>query len=267
MKAKFVISAMLLLLFSYSSFAQKKKGNWGLSLTLNSIQAQVAIPLMANGGEVIIDADGNIIAKGDRYDHSISYSIVPKYYINADVLLRFEFGITSLNLKAHYEAIDVAGSLRGTHDDEITSKIYHYAPGFQWFFFKEKKIESYCGMTASYISYKPLNYHYYAADINLPSNTLHSWNDVTMITPGGFSIGAGAFAGFNIYLLKRISLGIELSSSASYYKFGGEATQAYTSFNIGGPNPAVTYYSTYSNSYKGFKISKITSSYNISFWF
>ena len=268
MKTKFFLQAMFLFLFSYSSFAQTKRElKWGLSLAMNSIQAQIAIPLMTNGGEVIIDADGNIIAKGDRNDHSISYSIVPKYYINDDILLRFEFGITNLNLKAYYEVeapLPVNG--RYTYRTEVANKIYRYAPGFQWFFLKEKKIESYCGMTASYINYKSLNHHYYSEDINLASNTLRSSNDVTRITPGGFATGVGAFAGFNIYLLKRVSLGAELSSSALYYKLGGEATQTLTEFNVLGPNPAVTYSTTYPNSYKGFKISKITSSFNISLW-
>jgi hypothetical protein len=267
MKAKIIISAMFLFLFSYSSFAQNKKGfKWGLSVAMNSIQAQVAIPLVANSGEMIIDGDGNIVLKGDRTDHSISYSVLPKYYINDDVLLRFEFGITNLNLKADFEVEDVATSYHETDEDEVTTKIYRYAPGFQWFFFKEKKIESYCGMTASYIYYQSSNYHYYHERRNLTTGALLASNDVTKITPGGFATGAGAFAGFNIYLLKRISLGAELSSSALYYKLGGEVMQTYKDFNIGGPNPTVTYYSTYPNAYKGFKISKITSSFNISFW-
>ena len=272
MRTKFFLVAMFLSLFSYSSFAQKKKGKWGLTLAMNSIQAQLAIPLMTNGGllnggEVIIDADGNIIVKGDRNDNSISYSIIPKYYIKDDILLRLEFGITNLNLKAYYETESFPGNTGFTLKNEVTTKIYKYTPGFQWFFFKEKKIESYCGMTASYINYKSLNHHYYLEDINLTANSLRSSNDVTRITPGGFAIGFGGFAGFNIYLLKRISLGAELSSSAMYYKLGGEAAMTDTQFNVSGTNPAVTYYSTYPNSYKGFKISKITSSFNISFWF
>src|SRR5437763_1473006 len=88
MKAKIIISAMSLFLFTYSSFAQNKKGfQWGLSIAMNSIQAQVEIPLITSIGGItfgpgvtIVDADGNIIARGDRVDNSFSYSIVPKYY-------------------------------------------------------------------------------------------------------------------------------------------------------------------------------------------
>jgi hypothetical protein len=182
--------------------------------------------------------------------------------------LRFEFGITNLNLKASniVEApLPVDG--RYTYSTEVENKIYRYVPGFQWYFLKEKKVESYCGMTISFIDYKSLNHHYHSENINLATNTLRSSNEITDITPGGFAIGVGAFAGFNIYLFKRISLGAELSSSALYYKLGGEATKIDTQFNVSGPNPAVTYYTPYANSYKGFKISKITSSFNITIWF
>jgi len=220
-----------------------------------------------NGGAVVIDADGNIISKGNRNDRSVSSSFLPKYYVNDDILLRFEFGITNLNLVAHSEIKDVINNARHTYDAESTNKIYRYALGFQWIFVRKKRIESYCGMTTSYINYKSLNHHYHTERINLATNTLQASNDVTDITPGGYATGAGAFAGFNIYLFKRISLGAELSSSALYYKLGGKATQIYTEFNVSGPNPAVTYNSTYPNSYKGFKISKTTSSFNISVWF
>jgi hypothetical protein len=269
MKIRFIILMHGVYSFFATAFAQtaeKKENDFGLSLAINSIQAQVAIPLVVGAGEIIVDADGNIVLKGDRNDHSISLSAVPKYYINKDVLLRFEFGITNLNLRSHYEVNDVTNSYHETDDDAVSTKIYHYAPGVQWIFMRKKVIESYCGMAASYINYKSLNYHSYHERTDFATGALQGSSDVTMITPAGFAAGAGAFAGFNIYLLKSISIGAELSSSALYYKLGGEVTLTTTEFNIVGPNPAVTYHSTYPNSYKGFKISKITSAFNISIW-
>ncbi len=133
-----IITVMLLTSISYSVFPQTKKENdFGLSIGINSIQAQLAIPLMISGGVVAIDADGNIIAAGDRNDHSISYSISPKYYLNNTILLRFEIGITSLNLKANYNA--KSGIAETISKTEILNKIYRYTPGFQWIFMREKK--------------------------------------------------------------------------------------------------------------------------------
>ncbi len=130
-------------------------------------------------------------------------------------------------------------------------------------FYEGKKIESYCGLIGTYVNYKSFHRHWYA---EYKDQTANYWGDVIEMTPGGFATGMGAFAGFNIYLYKRVAFGAELSSSALYYKLGGVATMEDTQFNISGPNPAITYYTTYSNSYKGFKISKIISSFNISFW-
>jgi hypothetical protein len=130
---------------------------------------------------------------------------------------------------------------------------------------KTKKLESYCGMTASYINYQSVHHNYYSEGRDLVTDTIQSWLNQKGTTPGGFAIGIGALAGFNIYLYKRISLGAELSSSALYYKLGGEATLEDTEGHP--PNPVLKGTSSYANSYKGFKISKIISSFNISVWF
>src|SRR5947207_9314116 len=124
MKKVTLALAILISVFSFSQAQMRKGYKWGVSLAMNSIQAQIAIPLMTNGGEVIIDADGNIIVIGDRNDHSNSYSIVSKYYINDDILLRFELGFTNLNLKAHYKVDDVTAPYREAVENEVTNRIY-----------------------------------------------------------------------------------------------------------------------------------------------
>lgn len=268
MKKTSLILAILISVISYSHAQMRKEYKWALSVAMNSIQAQIEIPLMTLtsgvtfAGAIAVDADANIIAQGDRVDNSFSYSIVPKYYIQADVLLRFELGITNLNLKAHSDA---KGSDRIITDEEVTTQILRFTPGFQWFFMKEKKIESYFGMTLSYVKYGDRNLDVYSEHREVVTDTLWYWIRQKESTPDGFAIGIGAFAGFNIYLTKRISLGAELSSSALYYKLGGK-TIAEGEQQVF-PNPAYINSYTFRNSYKGFKISKIISSYNISFWF
>ena len=268
----------LLILFNYKTYSQSaptpdgstfthennRKHNFGLSVAINSIQGQVEVPLMTGGGTQIIDADGNILAGGNRIDKSYSFSIIPKYYINNDILLRFEFGMMNLHSQANLE--EKLTFEHGIYKSEVTNKIYRYGSGFQWVFMRKKKIESYCGMTASYINYKYINTIRYSESRERLTDTLQSWGNVKETTPGGFALGFGALAGFNVYLHKRISLGAELSSSALYYKLGGDSTVEDTEFNVSGPNPSITYNYTYTNSYRGFKISKIISSFNITFW-
>lgn len=266
----------LLILSNYKTYSQSaptadgstfthennRKHDFGLSVAVNSIQGQVEIPLMAGYGAQIIDADGNILTDGKRIDKSYSYSIIPKYYINNDFLLRFEFGITNLNLNANSNEKFSFNHIISTK--VVTNKIYRYNPGFQWIFMRKKKIESYCGMTANYINYKEVYSSDYNEVRNKATDTLQYWTNAKETTPGGFAVGIGAFAGFNIYLQKRISLGAELSSSALYYKLGGETTSEDTEYSV--PGPLFTHTDTFTNSYTGFKISKIISSFNITFW-
>ena len=268
MKTKNLLTAMFISSISYSALAQfnpepAPQSRWGCSIEMNSIQAQVEIPMLAQSGGILVDADGNIITAGSRVDKSYSYSIIPKYRINNDILLRFEFGITNLDLEAN---VDAKGGL--DHDisnTEISSRIYRYTPGFQWTFMKTKRIESYCGMTATYINYKAVNNNGYGERRDLATDTIQYQGSSKIWTPGGFALGIGALAGFNIYLHRQISVGAEFSSSASYYKLGGATTgEDIQTF----PKPiTTTSIGTYTNSYKGFKISKIISSFNISVWF
>jgi hypothetical protein len=119
-------------------------------------------------------------------------------------------------------------------------------------------------MTTSYINYEPLYNNGYGEHREVVSDTLQYWIKSKDITPGGFAFGIGAFAGFNILLQKKISFGAEVSSSALYYKLGGITISESTAQVI--PNMAYSEYDTFTNSYKGFKISKIISSFNITFW-
>ncbi len=261
MKKLFLLSsAMLLLSHVYKLCAQT--GDFGLSITINSIQGQIAVPIMTGQGALLVDADGNIVVTGgNRTDNSYSYSIVPKYYINKDILLRFEFGLTNLSLKANanYNLVTV----RSINNVEVTNKIFRYTPGVQWFFMKERKIESYFGMTASYINYQSIYYNYSFEHRDVVTDTILDLGTGKQTTPGGFGVGVGAFAGFNIYLRKRISLGAEVASSALYYKLGGETIDEVVGIL---PAPTISATETYTNSYKGFRISKIISSFNITFW-
>lgn len=254
----------LLMLSIRSSYAQaRQETKWGFSFALNSIQSQVEVPLNTGPGAVIIDADGNILTGGARIDNSISLSLIPKYSISENFLLRFEIGFTNLNLKASSD--QKSSSTRVKSHTEISSKINRYSFGLQWYFMKTRTINSYFGIAMNYSNYGKLNRNLYYEYREISTDTLQYWGDGNEVTAGGFSGGIGSFAGFNIYIKKWFSVGAELSSSANYYNLGGVTTGYSIQQSL--PNPLFTNTSTYTNSYKGFKISKIMSSYNISFWF
>jgi hypothetical protein len=261
MKAKIIISAMFLFLVSYSSFAQRKKEyEWGCSVAINSIEAQIGTPLQSSWG----NAAGNINVFGDKTENSFSWSIIAKYFINDDILLRFEFGITNLQFIYHQ---DVKGSAYHSLTDEtLNQKVYSYNPGILWSLLKKKSIELYCGVTIRYTHYSNMDFTYDYENRQMPADTVIYWVKSKTIYPGGYSAGIGAFTGFNIYLQKHIALGAEFSSSLLHNKIGGEYSSEGTYQSLPSP-PAQLEKGSTSSLYQGFQFSKILSSFNISVWF
>lgn len=252
---------MFTMMSSQAQSSQKLK--WGFSFAINSIQSQVEVPLNTGSGVVLIDADGNILTGGARIDNSISLSLIPKYFLSKDFLLRFEIGFTNLNLKANSDQNNPSSHTNSR--TEISSDIYRHSLGLQWYFMQSRTLNSYFGIAMNYSKYGKLNRHFFFERRENSTDTIINWGDLVEVTPGGFSIGIGSFAGFNVYIKRWFSVGAEFSSSANYYNLGG-VTTGY-SIQQSPPFPSFTTTSTYTNSYNGFKISKIMSSYNISFWF
>jgi len=263
----FFLTTILLLFRDLSSAQNKKVYDWGCSFALNSIQAQIPTPILTRtgnittgGGSAIIDADGNIIAFGIKNDNTFSLSLIPKIYIKKNILFRFEFGITNLKLSAKYD--EKSGISHDLSNKEIETKIFRYNPGFQWFFLQEKRIESYCAFNLTFSDYKELHVNIYQETRELNSDIIQSWLKKTEKTPGGYGIGVGALAGFSLYITKNFSIGAELSSSGCYYNYGG-VSRGENQEQVP-PNPIKTYSTNFSNSYTGFKISKLLTSFNLS---
>ncbi len=266
MKTKSFIS-LLFASVTTTSFAQLEKQEpkykWSISAAINSVEAQVGDPEHASWGY----AYANFNNFGDKINKSLSLSITPKYFINENMLARFEFGLTNINLSSYYNAQTSSSNTNTIIEYQtIEQKIYRYIPGIQWNFLRKKFIESYCGITVSYLHYNHMAYTNRFEGRNLQSNTLTGGFDDKAIAIGGFAMGGGAFMGGNIYLQKHISVGAEFSTSLLYYEIGD--TFSGVSTDLINPNPSTTQIYSYSTtSYKGFQFSKILSSFNISIWF
>ncbi len=237
---------------------------WGISAAINSVEAQLGDPEWSSWGY----AKGNFENFGDIRNKSLSLSIIPKYLISNDILLRFEFGITNINLTNHYNNnanLATNNPPRAMISNQsIEQKLYRFIPGIQWNFMKKKVIETYCGMTASYLHYSEMEYQNVTEVWDLASNTIIDGINDNATATGGFATGVGAFAGFNIYLGKHISLGAESSFSLLYYKIGNTFSGISMPLN----NPSATQvYSYTTTSYKGFQFSKIMPSMTITVWF
>ncbi|HTL80568.1 MAG TPA: DUF3575 domain-containing protein [Bacteroidia bacterium] len=259
-----VLSSMLLLFSTVCISQADLQRKWGLAFSLNSIQSQIEVPIAATGGAgMAIDANGNFTDSGDKTDNSLSCSIVPKYFLNNDVCLRFEFGITNLNMKNHYDSRQTSNP-RNIHDESFQEKIYRYLPGIQWFFFKKKVVESFCSLNLCYIKYGSSIYNSYNEYRDQTTDTVQYWGNSNEKMQSGVAGGLCVSTGCNFYLKKHISFGVEISSAMLYYKTGGQINDVRSGQVI--PNPIITVSDTYTDSFKGLRLSKLMSSFNVSLW-
>ena len=263
MKLKLLVAIAIVCVSSKMGLAQtetEKDYKWGCSVAINSVEAQIDKPLEGSWGNTKNDL--NIY--GDKTDKSYSLSIIPKYLISSDVVLCLEIGITNIQLIHYLDA-------KGTSDEQIANetlnqKLYRYNAGIQKSLLKKKRIELYSGISINYTHYNSMNVDFYDEIRYPPSYTVNNWSKSNTTYPGGFAIGLGAFAGFNFYLQKHISLGVEFSTVLSYYKIGGEYSTVGT-YQYLPSAPVQMPENTQSSLYKGFQFSKILSSFNVSIWF
>ena len=266
---RFLITTMFFSSLTYSfaqlPTAQEKENNytWGCSVAINDANAQVGY---MNDAGLTSGTWGSIFNSGNRKDNSLSLSITPKYFINENILVRFEFGWAKIDLK-NFVTTTSSTSFTPTSNYQLTydtlgQKAYRYVPGIEWVCYKKKNIGLYCGFLIPIIKYSDITRTQYTEQRNVSTDTLTYWNKQQVNIPGGFAVGTGSLLGFDIYFGKYISLGAEFSSALLYYKVGGEVTYESTGQSI--PNPAFKEIDSYPDSYKGIKFSKILSSIHIS---
>lgn len=273
-------SFILLLFFSLTKLAFSQFENeednqykWSISASINSVEAQMDQKLL----DTWVFPSANYYAYfGDKQDNSLSLSVIPKYMIADDLLLRFEFGMTNIDLRMHYNGggdtlTQNQGHIGSTADiikeDIIQQKIYRYAAGLQWSFLNKKFIETYCGASLNYFHYSEMHWSDYINDITTLSPN-YNYSQYTATTPGGFATGVGAFAGLNIYLHNRVSIGGEFSYSLLYYKLGGMQKGVYERHNsVWGSTYVYEHWQIYNNASKGIQFSKIMPSLNLTIRF
>src|ERR1035437_45681 len=98
--ASFTANAFAQFETNVPQFENGKGYKWGCALAINSTEALIGNPLYDSWGY----ATGNFFRNfGDITDKSLCLSIIPKYYINDNLLLRFEFGMTNIDLLSYYD--------------------------------------------------------------------------------------------------------------------------------------------------------------------
>ena len=260
-----ILLSLISILFSFCCLAQSdsaspaKKPKWGISVVYNSVEAQIDQQLMNTWVFPAINYYDNF---GDKKNKSYSLSILPEYSINEDMFLRFELGMTNINLLSHFngyhDSVSTGFSVNTIADDTLQQKIYRFSPGIQLNFMKMKFIEAYCGGMLNYFHYSEITWVQ-----NIKSNDIPGRGTIyRSTTPGGFAAGIGAFSGFNIYLNKKIAIGGEISYSLLYYKLGGtESGMTISTFPTSPTETAI--WSVENNKSGGVQFSKIMPSFHL----
>jgi hypothetical protein len=268
MKTKTLASAMFFSSLAYSVSGQSfdkqemQHSKWSISMALNSVEAQINQQLVDTW---VLPTSSYYSFFGNKNDKSISLSIVPKYQITEDIGLCFEASVTAINLKSHYDGSKDYGYLSAAVADNITDvsieqKIYRVVPKIQWDFIEKKFIDSYCGFSASFLSYSKVYWQQNSNRVSSPSE----YTNYTGTTVGGFASGIGTFAGINVHLCKGVSIGSEFSYSLLYYKLGG-FQNGRTEKRIYTGAVDVVEWSIANNASKGLQFSKVMPSFHISF--
>jgi type II secretory pathway pseudopilin PulG len=257
-----LFSSLTTIMFAQLSEKQAQKYKWSISAAINSVEAQLDQKLL----DTWVYPSANYYSYfGNKHDNSLSLSIIPKYHITGDILLRFELGITNIDLQSYYNGINDSNSNSAAANiiktDTIRQKIYRFIAGVQWDFIQKKFIESYCGASLCYLKYNEMYWTDFIID-----NKYNQTGKNTATTAGGFATGIGAFVGVNIYLHKQISIGGEFSYSILYYKLGGMQNGIYqrTTKNVMDvkENWAIS-----DNTSTGIQFSKVIPSFNLTVYF
>jgi hypothetical protein len=241
-----------------TSVKEKYATRWGFSVAYNSAEAQIDQQLINTWTFARINYYDNF---SDKTNRSYSLSIFPEYYLKNNILMRFEFGMTNINLLSHYNAyrdsVSAGFSFNTIVDDTLRQKIYKFSPGIQWKFAKNKIGEIYCGGIFNYSWYSELSWIQ-----NIKSNDVPGRGTIYRAkTPGGFATGIGAFSGFNINLTKNIKVGCELSYSLLYYRLGGK--EKGETIGIYPSTTLIQEWVIENNKSKGIQFSKVMPSFHI----
>ncbi|CAN5307109.1 hypothetical protein BH10BAC1_BH10BAC1_15510 [soil metagenome] len=248
--------------FGQTSEENEKPDKWGCSVAINNPHSHLAYY-----GEVglAMDADGNMLNAAAKTNKSYSLSVIPKCYISSAVLIRFEYGLTRLDLKSKAVVYNEGTSSYPTTYDTINQNINRFVLGVQYDFFKKKKFELFFGINGLYSKYSPITRRAYSEQRDISSDALISWGRSSISIPGGYATGVSVSAGLNVFLNSHFSLGTEFSYGLLYYNVGGKFSEEYLYQIL--PNTSEKVTNTMTNSYKGIRFTKIMPSFNLSVWF
>jgi len=187
-----------------------KDYKWGVGVQVSNPTKEVKVMWFDDGNESY-----------DMYntkDKSFSLGLSGKYTFNNGL---------GIHLKAEITKIDIirtgdywSFSEKCEEKIEGTQNQFHLTPGITWNT-QKRKLNYYVGfeIISTFLEQFYINFNYTILDT---TSNIYIIGQDEVVIPKGFSIGAGAVAGFDFYFFKNLSIGAEFSPSIVYYKSKGE---------------------------------------------
>jgi len=205
---KVVLAFSLILASSYIVNAQTDdrlkpvEGNWGFSLNVSGI----------------ID---NIVIENNK-DSLGQYNLMGRHYLKDDLALRLGFGVAYLNNNNFNEdSVSIASGNRALQTIDSTASRFDFkiAVGIEKHLGTTRRLDPYVGADLTIIRIGATNIN---SDLSDTDITGTSKERTTIQIDGGAGFGLGAIAGFNYFLSKNLSLGVEFGYAFNYMKTGGD---------------------------------------------
>lgn len=239
---------------------EPKPRKWGIGIQLNTIENDDQY------NKTLFSENVHYAYSMYKWENkSYSFGITGTYILNENIFFRLNSGIVKIKYSQHIDTrtnptgVPPPGYTIGNM--EFTQTRYYFSPRIGWEI-RKNKFGLYGGFSLPLTLSK--QYKNAGTDIHYDDNNIIDYSyDYQIISPGGFSIGLGAFGGFNFYILKQLSIGAEVSSSYSYFDQGGTRTETVENQFPSSPNTI----STSLFKVNGFDYSGERLSFNINYLF
>ena len=205
---KIALAFSLILATAFAVNAQEEdrlkpvEGNWGLSLNISGIINNIAVE--------------------NNKDSLGQYNLVGRHYLKDNLVLRLGFGAAYLNNNQFNEdSVTIASGNRALQTvDSTTSRFdFKVSVGFEKHLGTTRRLDPYVGADLSIIRIGATNS---TKDLSQTDVTGTLTERTTINQDGGAGFGLGAIAGFNYFLSKNLSLGVEFGYAYTYSKSGGD---------------------------------------------
>jgi hypothetical protein len=212
----------LLLIFTVANcFSQEDKSEKAnkLCIALEWNSPDRPTPLM----NFNIGIDNTYLDGGTRKNMSFSEGLVYTNQIKENKSFRIKVGLTSFHIAEHRE---VVSGTKTIDDVDFKQEIINIAPGF----LISKRLgilNFYSGIGLSTLFYTKLKTFQENTQEDVQSSSIIFHSSITGTADGGFAIGPEVFAGFNLFITSKISIGGAFSLALLYSSVGGNVNEIF----------------------------------------